>query len=274
MTDFVAANELQIGYDAHGAGPPLILLHGAGSSGREDWAAQVPRLSQAFRVYLPDARGHATTRWNARDGFPYDMLVADLGAFADALDLDTFHVAGFSMGAMTALMFATRKPQRLRTLLLAGITAQREPRASVARRLMDPDRRPPDGPLSERALAHRHDAVQGPGAWRELLRAIASDMAVQPLLSPRELRQVEVPAMVAVGDRDPFVPVDQAWELMRQLPDARLLVVPDCPHEVMVRRPGLFNEACSAFYRSVDDQAPRRVVGRGMIDEPLGPEAA
>jgi hypothetical protein len=40
------------------------MLHGASSAGREDYAAQVPLFSQAFRVHLPDARGHATTRWD------------------------------------------------------------------------------------------------------------------------------------------------------------------------------------------------------------------
>ncbi len=260
------ANGLDIGYSAHGAGPPMVMLHGAGSSGTEDWAAQVPLFSKAFRLYLPDARGHATTRWDVRKGFSGELLVEDLEAFADALGIETLHLVGFSMGAMTALTFATRHPERIRTLLVAGISTQREPRTSVARRLMDPDRRPPDGPLSEAALSRRHDPVQGPGAWRELLRAIAADVVAQPLLSPRDLRRVELPAMVAVGDRDPFVPVDHAWGLMRQLPDARLLVVPDCPHELMVRRPGIFNDACSTFYRSTEQTARRRAVGRGSHD--------
>lgn len=273
MTLFVDANGLRIGYEAYGAGPPLVMLHGAGSSGRENWAAQIPLFSKAFRLFIPDARGHATTRWDVREGFTYDMLVADLEAFADALHLDTFHLAGFSMGAMTALTFAARRPERLRTLLVAGITTQREPRASVARRLMDPDRRPSSGPLSEAALSRRHDAVQGPGAWRDLLRAISTEVELQPLLTPRELHQIELPAMVAVGDRDPFAPVDHAWELMRLLPDGRLLVVPDCPHELMVRRPCPFNEACSAFYRSTEQAARHRAVGRGSVDEPL-PQAA
>jgi pimeloyl-ACP methyl ester carboxylesterase len=273
MTEFVQANALTVGYEAVGAGPPLIMLHGAGSSGREDWGAQIPLFSKAFRLYVPDARGHARTRWDTHDGFSYEMLVNDLEAFADALHLETFHLMGFSMGGLTALTFATRHPERLRTLVVAGITTQREPRASVARRLMDPDRRPPDGPLSEAVLARRHDAVQGTGAWRDLLRAISADIMTQPLLTPGDLRRVELPAMVAVGDRDPFVPVDHAWGLMRQLPDGRLLVVPDCPHELMVRRPGLFNDACSTFYRSTEQAARRRAVGRGSIDEPL-PDAA
>ncbi len=61
-----------------------------------------------------------------------------------------------------------------------------------------------------------------------------------------------------VGDRDPFVPVDHAWALRRQLPDARLLVVPDCGHEVARRKPALFNEALAGFYRSTEAVAKRR----------------
>ena len=74
----IAANGLEIGYDVHGAGPPLVMLHGAGSAGREDWAAQVPAFARGFHLYLPDARGHATTRYDVRDGFSYAMLVDDL----------------------------------------------------------------------------------------------------------------------------------------------------------------------------------------------------
>jgi hypothetical protein len=116
--------------------------------------------------------------------------------------------------------------------------------------------------------------VQGPGAWRDLLRAIAADVATQLPLSPADLRRIELPAMVAVGDRDPFTPVDHAWGLMRQLPDGRLLVLPDCPHELMVRRPGLFNEAAGAFYRSTEGAARRRAFSRGTLDEPLPDGAA
>jgi pimeloyl-ACP methyl ester carboxylesterase len=49
----LAVNDLEIGYEVHGAGPPLILLHGATSAGREDFAAQLPLLSQAFQAFVP-----------------------------------------------------------------------------------------------------------------------------------------------------------------------------------------------------------------------------
>lgn len=254
----VHANGLDIGYDVEGAGPPIVLLHGATSTGHEDFAAQIPFLARAFQLYLPDARGHARTRWDAADGFRYDWLVDDLGAYVDALGLRTFHVVGFSMGAMTALQFAVRDPARLRTLVVVGITPQREPRATVGRRLMDPARADRDDPAWGELLSRRHDPGQGVGAWRRLLPAIAADVAAQPLLTPRELRSIDAPALVAAGDRDPFVPVDHAWGLARQLGDGRLLIAPDCGHEVPARRPGLFNEVLAGFYRGTEAVARLR----------------
>jgi len=258
MTAFVAANGLQIGYDVHGAGPPMVLLHGASSAGREDYAAQIPLFARAFRIHLPDARGHATTRWDAAAGFTADDLVADLLGFVGALGLATFHLVGFSLGAMTALRFATRHPERLRTLAVIGVSNEPEPRTSVARRILDPRRIAGDDPAWAAELRRRHDASQGPGAWQRLLDAVVANVAAQPVIAPGDLRRVELPAMVVCGDRDPFTPVGQAWGLQRQLPDARLLVVPGCGHEVMVRRPAIFNEAMGTFYRSTEEVARRR----------------
>jgi pimeloyl-ACP methyl ester carboxylesterase len=264
----VDANGLTIGYDVAGAGPPLVLLHGATSLGREDFAAQIPALSRAFLVHTPDARGHGRTAWDPERGFRYEWLVDDLVAFADALELQTFHLVGFSMGAMTALQFGSRFPDRLRTLVVIGITTQREPRASVARRQMDPEYIDRTDPELAARLSARHDTDQGVGTWRRLLPRIAADVATQRLLTPRDLRRIDAPALVACGDRDPFVPVDHAWGLMRQLPDARLFVAPGSGHEVMAQRPALFNEALGGFYRATEQAARSRASSRDEADEP------
>ena len=269
--DTISAGGLEIGYDVDGVGPPLVMLHGATSTGHEDFAAQVPGFSKAFRLYLPDARGHGATRWDAASGFTYGQLVDDLLAFVDALELDTFHLMGFSMGGLTSLTFATRYPERLRTLVIVGVTTQREPRASVIRRTADPARIDRDDPAWAAILGRRHDPVQGAGAWRRLLPAIAADVAIQAPLGPGELRRVELPVLVVVGDHDPYAPVDHAWGLMRQLPDARLFVAPGCGHEVMVRRTALFNEACAGFYRSTELTARNRSIRQpGGSDVRLG----
>jgi pimeloyl-ACP methyl ester carboxylesterase len=261
----VRANGLDIHYLAEGAGPPMVMLHGATSSAAEDWSAQRPLFRQAFRLYLVDARGHSGTRWDASLGIDSDALVDDLLGFVDAMNLATFHAVGFSLGAMTALRFGVRYPERLRTLVLVGTDVQREPRTSVARVLMDPERIEREEPAWAAQLERRHAPVQGSGAWRTLLPAIAGDVGRQPLPSPTDLRRVRVPTMVIVGDRDVFVPVDHAVALFRQLPRARLLVVPGAGHQAMVERPAIFNEAASAFYRSTAEEAAARAAA--------GPEA-
>lgn len=248
----ISANDLEVGYEVTGDGPPLVFLHAASSAGRVDFAAQIPVLATRFRLHLPDARGHGATRWDAGLGFQADWLVDDLEAFADVLGLDSMHLVGFSMGAMTALLFTVRHPGRVRSLVLAGISPEREPRASIVRRLLDPERIDRDDPDWAMQLGRRHDPVQGSHAWRRLLPAIADDVRAQRLLSPRELHSVGVPALVMCGDRDPFVPVHQAWRLARQLGNGHLLVAPDCGHEVLSTRSDLANVAVASFYRSIE----------------------
>jgi pimeloyl-ACP methyl ester carboxylesterase len=261
----VRANDLDIAYEEIGAGPPLVLLHGASTTGRETFAAQIPALAGAFRLLLPDARGHGRTRWDAADGFEAEWLVHDLEAFVDALGLGTFHLIGYSMGAMTALGFAVRAPERLRTLVVVGIATAREPRATVGRRLMDPQRILRDDPAWAAQMAQTIDAGQGPGAWQRLLPAIAADVNAQSLLTPGELRSVSAPTLVAVGDRDPLVPVGQAWELSRQVRDGRLFVAPDSGHDVLTRRPALALEALHGFYRSTEAIATTRAAARPEV---------
>jgi pimeloyl-ACP methyl ester carboxylesterase len=162
------------------------------------------------------------------------------------------------MGAMTALTFATLYPDRLRTAMICGIDIVREPRASVARRLMDPERILREEPEWAAQLERRHGPVQGAGAWQRLLPAIAQDVATARLLSPDELRRIRLPVQLVYGDRDVFVPADHAVAIHKQLPDSRLFVCPNSPHQVMVSQPALFNLCAGNFYRSTERIARER----------------
>ena len=126
----IRTTDLEIAYEEIGSGPPLVLLHGASTTGRATFAAQIPALAESFRLYLPDARGHGRTIWDAADGFEARMAGRRPGGVRGRPRAATFHLIGFSMGAMTALGFAVRAPERLRTLVVVGITAAREPRAT------------------------------------------------------------------------------------------------------------------------------------------------
>ncbi len=245
-------------YEVDGAGPPLVLLHGATGSGRDHFETLRPLLAAGFRCYLPDARGHAGTAWDPAEDWTTADLVADLDAFVDAVGIGTFHLLGYSLGGMTALHYAVRFPDRIRTLVAISIGTEREPRHAVGRALMDPDRIEREDPDWAARLAARHDPAHGPGSWRRLLDAIVADIATQPLLAAHDMRTIEAPTMVIAGDRDPFVPIAQAAALARQVQDGRLLILPDVGHDPLVVHLPLLEAALTDFYRSTESVARER----------------
>ena len=264
----IVANGLDTAYEVEGAGPPLVMLHGATSSGREHFAGLGPILAQGFRVFLPDARAHAETGGDAADGLTTEELAADVIGFADALALSSFHLLGYSMGGMTALHVAATVPERIRTLVAISIGTDREPRLSVARNLMDPERIQRDDPGWARFLAARHDPRHGRGSWQPLLRAIVDDIERQSLLTPVQLRAIDAPTLVAAGDRDPFVPVPQALALARGVRDGRLMILPGVGHDAINEGAKLLEPALVDFYRSTE------AVARERAGEPHATEAA
>ena len=87
----------------------------------------------------------------------------------------------------------------------------------------------------------------------DVVAPIAADVATQPLLTPVELHAIAAPTLVITGDRDPFVPVDDAWRLSRSVVDGRLLVVPGAGHESLAERPTIVSAALTDFYRSITE---------------------
>ena len=260
----IVANGLEIGYEAIGAGPPLVILHGAARPGRATVRAPARRRSpSAFRVYLPDARGHGGDALGRRRRLlAADWLVDDLAGVRRRARARDVPPARLLDGRDDRARRRGRgRPTACGRSSSSGSRPQREPRASVARRLMDPDRIERDDPAWAAALAARHDPVAG---RRRLAAAPAGDRRTtsptQPLLTPRELRAIDAPTLVVV--RRPRSVRAGRPRLGARPPgcrDARLLVAPDCGHDVMTRQPGLAQRRRSpaSIVRPSRSTAPR-----------------
>ncbi len=97
------------------ARPPVLLIHGLGSSCR-DWEPQVAALSRCFRVVAPDLRGHGRS---TRPAPPYGPAVFadDLAALVERLGLGAVALVGISLGGIVALELALRHPSRVRSVV-------------------------------------------------------------------------------------------------------------------------------------------------------------
>ncbi|HTI94893.1 MAG TPA: alpha/beta hydrolase [Rudaea sp.] len=114
-------NGASIYYECEGRGPPLLMIHGLGSSG-DDWAFQREEFARHFTLVLPDLRGSGRS---AKPPGPYSIaqFAADLWALLDALGIESTHLLGFSLGGAVAQEMALARPARVRKLVLCNALA-------------------------------------------------------------------------------------------------------------------------------------------------------
>ena len=106
-------------YEITGEGPPLVLVHGTGAD-CQSFEDVVPILSQQFRVYTYDMRGHGKTVRLSGDPLSDDVWADDLAALMMHLDLASAAISGWSLGGLIAMNFALRYPRMTSSLLLMG----------------------------------------------------------------------------------------------------------------------------------------------------------
>ena len=115
------ANNINIHYTRTGGNkPPLILLHGLMTNGL-CWTSLARALEQDYDVIMPDARGHGQSSVPDH-GYRYEDHANDVAGLINALKLPPPMLLGHSMGGMTAAVVASRKPNLLRSVILADPT--------------------------------------------------------------------------------------------------------------------------------------------------------
>jgi pimeloyl-ACP methyl ester carboxylesterase len=240
-------------YDVSGDGPPLVLLHGLGSSARA-FAPVIAALSEHFATYAIDLPGHGRTP--LREEHHVDIgpgaLAADVGLWMDALGIATAHVAGNSMGGWIALeLAADRRARSVTALCPAGLWEPFRRRSP----LMDINRgfaritRPAIPVLSRSPLARtigfRH-TVERPemltpeiteDAVRDLIAAEGYDAAHDAMVHRSFDRSAEipdeVPVVIAFGDHDRIIPAAAGRERDHSPVHARWVTLHRCGHVPM-----------------------------------------
>jgi pimeloyl-ACP methyl ester carboxylesterase len=244
-------------YFAHGAEdltrPPVVLLHGAGGN-HLYWPPQVRRLI-GERVLAVDLPGHGKS-----EGVGHHTIEAYASAivdFVEALKLNKAVLVGHSMGGAIALQAAIQSPERVLALGLVGSGARLIVSPELLHMASDPSK----------ATDAIHIVIEN--SFAEATSDRLKELAEQRMRESRSsvlygdflacdafdvtaaVGQVSMPTLILFGAEDHMVPVGRGRALRRQLSNARLDVIPNAGHMVMLEQPERVAALLSEFLKSV-----------------------
>lgn len=266
----------RIHYKAAGrpGAPPLLMIQGLGAD-HHGWDMQRLALAPLYKVITPDNRGVGRS---SRPSTPFtlEQMADDAIAVLDKEGHDTAHVVGASMGGAIAQILAVKYPHRIRSLTLA-CTSSTNPQ--WRRDLLDKW----SYIASTRGMAalgrEAGRWVIGPRSFRRMWPAMGwlgpfamgrpgTDFQAQVdaiLNSVDELEkmhdklaEIEVPALVIVGNQDILTPRGDSELLREMIPTAEMVVISGAAHGFMVEHASTFNKELISFLRRAERAHRRR----------------
>lgn len=252
-----SVNGIDINYEVHGEGYPVVFLHGF--VGTVDmWRPQVGAISKEYRFITYDARGHGDSGSpHSADEYSADIVVEDLRQLLDFLGVAKAVIGGLSMGGYESLRFYLTHPGRVTALVLMDTgpgyrnparreewNAQQERQAATLETsgLEEFAARAPTYTSRERILS------LNPVGLANMARKV---VAQHDSWVMENLSTVAVPTLILVGERDtPFLAASEYME--RVIPGARRSVIPDAGHAANQDNPEAFNGAVLEFLRGLD----------------------
>jgi pimeloyl-ACP methyl ester carboxylesterase len=253
---------VDIYYEVHGKGPPLLLTHGYSSTSAM-WQGQIAALSKNHTLILWDMRGHG------QSGYPDDptayseaLTVSDMAALLDKVGARSAIVGGLSLGGYMSLAFYRVHPERVRALLIIdtgpGFKKDDARGAWNARAHDTADRLEREGlavlrsSSPERSKASHRDAT---GLAR----------AARGMLTQRDARVIEilpeiaVPSLIVVGaDDTPFLAASDY--MAAKIPGAKKAVIPAAGHAVNIDQPQAFIDTVLPFLDTLPDSVVQEKV--------------
>ena len=257
---YIQVNGMNMYYEDHGKGYPVILLHGGLSTGRTSWSKHIPILSPHFRLIVPDGRGRGKTD-NPLQKFSYRLFAEDTIALCKALSLKKPIICGWSDGGQTALEIGIHYPDFARAIIVGGsVTAITDHYLKVIKKMglkgagdVDIDKLKENRPEYVDRLTKLHSSVYGSDYWKTLLQQISHMWFDQSGLPGDYVQKIAIPCLLIIGDRDAAISIEEYDKMYRIIPHAELCVLPNTTHSA------LHNENPELFSKTVIDFIKRQL---------------
>ncbi|HLG03905.1 MAG TPA: alpha/beta hydrolase [Bacteroidia bacterium] len=209
---------------------PLLLLHGA--IGAADQMTHLKKaLRRPFHPYVFDFPGHGKKDL-PDEPFSIRLFAKEVVRFMDKKKIPVADIFGYSLGGYVGLYLARHYPERTgKVMTLATKFAWDPDSAEREIKLLDPVRIMEKVPRFAEALKKRHAGMQWEVVLKntaDLIRALGKD----PELKDGDFELIVSPVLVAVGDRDTMVTLEETLYVSRIVTAAQLAVLPGAPHSI------------------------------------------
>ena len=251
----IKLGSLNIRYFSGGQGDPLVIIHGGGDGARS-WLKNAEELSRYYTVYLPDLPGFGRSQ-SANDKFHLPEYVAFVESFTKAMDIDSFHLMGHSIGGGIALHYALKSPEKVKGLVLVSSWCLGIEAALWVRLLSHP---PLCQSLGEASIAVLKGVkwvarlFYAPFRFANPVTRVKIDIGKtmvtfrgQTTVLQDRLCELTVPTLVVWGSRDPIVPAAHAQVAAELIPDCQMHIFQGCGHSAYQQRSGEFSELLANF---------------------------
>lgn len=216
---------LRMYYQFHGEGrrgrPPLLLIHGSGSTIESNFGELIPLLTGTRQVVGVEEQGHGHTEGTDRP-FTFENSADDVAAVLERLDIPNADVLGFSTGGIVSMRLAARHPSRVRRLIVASAFSRRD---GLVDGFWDGLR---NATLDSMPAIYKdvdRELNPDPRHLEQLFKLDAERTKGFQDLPDSALQAISSPTLVLIGDQDIVIP-EHAAAMARAIPDARLTVVP------------------------------------------------
>ncbi len=238
-------NGIQMYYEAHGKGEPLVMLHGFGASGAV-WKPFVEEFAESYKLIIPDLRGHGRST-NPTNQFTHRQSALDVCALLDVLKIRRFRAMGISTGGMTLIHMATQQPERVEAMVLIGATIYFPEQAREIMR-----KTTVEGITEEKWEVYRSRHKRGDDQIRALVNQFHGfkDSYDDMNFTPPYLSTIKARTFIVHGDRDEFFPVSIPVEMYRSTPKSYLWIIPNGGHvPIFGENEATFTEKASTFLK-------------------------
>ena len=248
-TGYAPVNGLKMYYEVHGAGRPLVLLHGGLLTIDLSFGEVWPQLAADRQVIATELQGHGRTGDIDRE-MDLRHLAGDVAGLLDHLGVAQADVLGFSLGGGVALQLALDHPDRVGRIILASISYAPDgfhPEISDPAQHAASTRMPTAEDFAQMREAYDRLAPD-PGHFDAFAAKTSQAAASLKGWTAEELGRIGAPTLLVFGDHD-FIRLEHAVEMHGLIPGAQLAVLPGTTHMGVMRRADLIVPLVRDFLR-------------------------